>query len=246
MKTNQLLFVIVLLGALLLESCGSAPRVGELQSESQTIELGDAKSVLVKINMGAGDLVVTGGAEQLLEADFNYNVAKLKPDVKYADDTLVLGQPDAKGLPDLRGITDFRNEWNLQLNGDVPMDLRVNMGAGTSELQLSDLSLTGLGVTFGAGQSTVDLNGNWDSDLDVSIDTGAADITVRLPRDIGVRVEVDRGPTVIDAPNLKQEGNVYTNAAYGISDVTLHIDMQAGIGQVNLEVDEPAQAQAAP
>jgi hypothetical protein len=238
MKTNRPLIALVFLGALLLASCSPRARVGALQNESQSVELGDAKSVLVKINMGAGDLMVTGGTEQLLDADFNYNVARLKPSVEYSDGALVVGQPDAKGLPDLRGITDFRNEWDLRLNNEVPMDLRVNMGAGASDLKLADLSLNGLDITLGAGESTVDLRGDWASDLHVTIDSGAANLTVLLPSDVGVRVEIDRGPTIIDAPNLAQDGNVYTNKAYGASDVTLQIDMQSGVGQINLEVEE--------
>jgi hypothetical protein len=51
-------------------------------------------------------------------------------------------------------------------------------------------------------------------------------------------VEVGRGPTAIFASGLTQDGSVYTNAAYGTSDVTLNIKMQAGIGQINLEVEE--------
>jgi hypothetical protein len=47
---------------------------------------------------------------------------------------------------------------------------------------------------------------------------------------------VDRGPTVINASGWNHDGNVYTNSAYGTSDVTLNIDVQAGIGQLNLEL----------
>jgi hypothetical protein len=240
MKTKFFSIALVLVVALLLAGCSSRPQVGELQSESQSVERGDAKTVLVKINMGAGNLAVTAGTEQLLDADFNYNVAELKPSVKYSGGTLVVEQPGAEGLrlPDLQGITDFRNEWDLRLNGDVPMDLRVDMGAGDSDLQVADLSLTGLDITLGAGRSTIDLSQDWASDLDVRIDSGAADLTVRLPRDVGVRVEIDRGPTVINAPNMTQDGNVYTNDAYGTSDVTLKINMQSGIGQINLEGEE--------
>jgi hypothetical protein len=238
MKTNFHLITLVLFAALLLTGCGSRARVGELRSESQSVELGDAGPVRVEIDFGAGDLQVTGGAEKLLEADFTYNVAELKPEVKYTDGTLVIWQPDSEGLPDLRGITDFRNEWGLRLNDVVPLDLSVNMGAGTSDLQLAGLSLTGLDITVGAGEYTVDLSGGWARDLDVSIDAGAADVSVLLPSEVGVRVEVDRGPTVIDAPGLVQDGNVYTNAAYGASEVTLHVDMQAGIGQIHLEIED--------
>ena len=77
-------------------------------------------------------------------------------------------------------------------------------------------------------------NGN----LDVTIDTGATNLTVLLPSDVGVRVKVDRGPTVIDASGLVEDGDVYTNDAYGVSDVTLKVDIDAGVGQINLEVEE--------
>jgi hypothetical protein len=231
-------FALVLLGALLLAGCGSEARVGELQTETQSVELGDAKSVRVEINFGAGDLEVTGGAEKLLEANFTYNVAKLKPEVEYTDGTLVLQQPGNEGLPDLRGIMDFRNEWGLRLNDEVPMDLRVDVGAGTSNLRLAGLSLTGLDVSLGAGESTVDLSGDWERDLDVTIDAGAGGISLRLPRDVGVRVDVDAGIGAIEAPGLKKDGDVYTNDAYGVSEVTLQIDLKAGIGQINLSVAE--------
>src|SRR5512138_8266 len=110
MKTKNVLISLVLV-AVLLAGCGSRAQVGELQTESQSVELGSATSVDVKVNMGAGDLTVTGGAEKLLEADFNYNVAKLKPAVEFTDGTLVVQQPEVDGLPILQGITDFRNEW---------------------------------------------------------------------------------------------------------------------------------------
>jgi hypothetical protein len=240
MKTNHPLITLVLFAALLLASCGSEARVGELRTESQSVELGDAKSVRVEINMGAGDLEVTSGADKLLEADFTYNVAKLKPEVKYTDGTLVVRQPNVSGLPALPGITDYRNEWSIRLSDGVPMDLSVDLGAGASNLKLAGLSLTGLDVSLGAGEYMIDVSGDWVRDLDVTIDAGAANVSLRLPRDVGVRVKVESGPNTIEATGLTQDGNVYTNAAYGEPEVTMQIDIEAGIGQINLEVEEAA------
>jgi len=238
----QIMGGFVLLGVLLLTGCNSEARVGALQTETQSVELGDASLVRVEIDLGAGVLDLTGGAEKLLEADFNYNVARLNPEVEYTDGTLVVRQPDVRGLPVLRDITDYRNEWNLHLNDEVPMDLRVDIGGGTSDLQLSGLSLTRLDIRLGAGISTVDLSGSWLRDLDVTIDTGAADITVRLPREVGVRVDVETGPTVIEALDLTKDGTIYTNDAYGVSEVTMQVNMEPGIGRINLEVVEEAAA----
>ena len=231
-------FAVLLSGALLLAGCSPRVKVGAMQSESQSVELGDAKSVRVEINFGAGDLEVTGGADKLLEADFNYNVAELKPEVTYTGGTLVVQHPEVRGYRTLQDIRDFRNEWNLRLNNDVPMNLSLDMGAGTSNLQLAGLSLTGLDIRLGAGNSTVDLSGDWPNSLDVNFDTGAANITVRLPKDVGASVKVEAGPHTIDASGLTKDGNIYTNAAYGVSDVTLQVDIKAGIGQINLEVEE--------
>jgi hypothetical protein len=118
------------------------------------------------------------------------------------------------------------------------MDLSVDVGAGTSDLQLGSLSLTGLGVNLGAGESTIDLSGDWQRDLDVTINGGAGDIRVRLPGDVGARVEVDTGIGSVDASGMTKDGNVYTNTAYGTSEVTLRVDLKAGVGQITLDVEE--------
>lgn len=236
MNTKILLIALVLFAALLLAGCSSKARVGALQTESQSIELGDARSARVEIAFGAGDLQVTGGADKLLEADFNYNVAALKPEVGYTGGTLFVRQPEVDGMPSLLNVTDFRNEWNLRLYDQVPMDLRVDAGAGSGDLQLAGLFLTGLDITLGAGDYTIDLSSDWARDLNVTIDAGAANLSVRLPKGVGVRIKVEDGPHMIEATGLTKDGDVYTNDAYGVSEVTLHIDITAGIGWLNLEL----------
>ena len=40
----------------------------------------------------------------------------------------------------------------------------------------------------------------------------------------------------INAEGLERVGDAYVNAAYGESDVTLNVDVQAGVGEINLEI----------
>ncbi len=242
MKTKIFLINILSISALLLASCNSAYTVGELQTESRSVDLGDSKAVSVDINFGAGNLDVVGGAEKLLEADFKYNVAKLKPQVEYTASTLVVEQPGVVILPLLQKARKFRNEWNLQLSNEAPMDLSVNLGNGTSDLEMSGLSLNRLDISQGSGVSVINLNDQWRHDLEVSIDSGATDITLKLPRDIGVRVDIGSGRPTVVASGLTQAGNIYTNDAYGVSDVTLNITMSPGSGRIGLEVASDAAA----
>jgi len=51
-------------------------------------------------------------------------------------------------------------------------------------------------------------------------------------------VEVERGLAPINAGGFSKEGNVYTNEAYGQTDVALRIQIETGVGAINLELGE--------
>jgi hypothetical protein len=219
--------------------CGGGATVGELRTESETVERGDASQVRVEIEMGVGELAVSGGAAELLEAEFTYNVDELKPEVEYDGSTLSVRTPEARlGAGSLLDLGNFRYEWDLRLNDDVPMEMQVGMGAGTSNLQLGSLSLTRLDVGGGAGDVTVDLTGDWQNDLEATIEGGAGKRTLILPADVGVRVRVEVGVGGVNTTGMTREGDYYVNDAYGESDVTLNIQVQGGLGDTELIVRE--------
>ncbi len=252
--------VLVLLAANGCVGTGPRLRVGELQTESKVVERGGADSVRVEIEMGAGELNVAGGADGLLAADFRYNVADFKPEVAYSDNVLTVRQPDVEGRASLWDVGDYRYEWDLRLNDSVPMEMRINLGAGTAGLKLSSLSLTRLDIDagagdiavdlagvpsltrlnakMGAGRLTLDLTGDWQADLDAKIEGGVGGATLRLPHSVGVRVEAEGGLGTVNASGLTKDGSVYVNDAYGQSAVTLHINVKAGVGVIDLELEE--------
>jgi hypothetical protein len=216
---------------------------GALQTDSKSVELGVAKSANVEINMGAGELSVAGGASDLMKASFTYNVASWKPEVTYSvkDDhaTLRIEQPDINDGFDISG-NGVRNEWAVTLNDSVPVDLTTNLGAGVSRLDVSKLSLRSLNVNGGAGEDTVNLAGDYKHDFTANIRVGVGRTTVRLPRNVGVKVEVSNGIGSVEAPGLRANGNSYENDAYGKSDTTVHVNIHKGVGEVILESSDEA------
>src|SRR5215472_1689325 len=118
--------------------------VGETRTESKTVQLGAAKAVSVSLKMGAGELKVAGGASDLLNADFTYNVPRWKPEVRYdasgGTGQLTIQQPPSSGGHG--GQT--RYEWDLRFNNDVPMEISVEQGAGSANLDLAGLALSKL------------------------------------------------------------------------------------------------------
>jgi hypothetical protein len=227
----------VLAGACGTQPGGSQQQVGKMQSESNSVALENAKSARTQLKMGAGELNITGGADQLMEGEFSYNVADWKPKVSYdvtdQKGELIVKQRSAEGA----GLSgDARNEWNLRLNDEVPIDLVVQMGAGESDLDLDSLSLTGLDLQMGAGKTTVDLTGDYAKSFDASIQGGVGEATVLLPSEVGVKAKAEGGLGGINAKGLKKVGDSYVNDAYGESDVNLSVDVKGGVGQINLKV----------
>src|SRR5215203_5095853 len=228
---------VVLAGACGTQSGGSQQQVGKMQSESHSVALENAKSARTQLKMGAGELNITGGADQLMEADFSYNVSEWKPKVSYdvsgKKGELVVKQGSANG-GDLSG--GARNEWDVSLNDELPTDLVVQLGAGESALDLDSLTLTGVDLQMGAGKTTVDLTGDYAQDFEASIEGGVGEATVLLPSEVGVKAKAEGGLGKINAKGLKKVGNSYVNDAYGESDVNLSVDVKGGVGEINLKV----------
>jgi hypothetical protein len=241
MKRLAILFALLATAAVLAGACGTqpggTPQVGKMQSESKSVDPEDAQSARAQLKMGAGELNLTGGADQLMEADFSYNVSDWKPKVSYhvssEEGELVVKQGSGGGV---RLGGDARNEWDISLNDEVPTDLVVQMGAGESDLDLDSLTLTGLKLQMGAGKTTVDLTGDYAKDFDASIQGGVGEATVMLPSGVGVKAKAQGGLGKINAEGLERVGDAYVNDAYGESNVTLNVDVQGGVGEINLEV----------
>lgn len=214
---------------------GNRVTAGETRTESKTVALGAAQSVQVTLNMKAGELKVANGATQLMDADFTYNVPEWKPEIRYDVNgtvgNLEVAQPSSGSTS---GNT--KNTWDLHFNNKTPMEMTVNMGAGRAALTLSGLALGRLELNMGAGETTVDLTGNWKKDLYAQIHGGVGKATILLPRDVGVHVVAHGGLGSINAGGFRKQEDAYVNDVYGKSPVTLRVEVEGGVGEINLEL----------
>ena len=230
--------VAATIAATFLGACGpQRVEVGESQTQTRSADAEDAESARANLRLAVGELDVGGGADSLMEADFAYNVSAWEPRVDYE----VVGDSgelnvEQQGLDEGIPTRDVRNEWDLRLNDDIPMDLTVQMGGGVSNLDLDSLTLTGLNLDVGAGATTVDLTGDWEGDLSAVVRGGAGEVTLLLPSQMGVRVNAGTRLGRVNAEGLRKEGEAFVNDAYGDSDTNLEVDVSGGAGQINLQV----------
>ena len=224
----------LLAAALCLSSCVIYTATGPERHDSRTIELDASERVRVDLNMGAGNLIIGGGARKLLNAGFTYNVPSWRPEVRYSSTgthgDLTIRQPGQGHAQ----IGHTRYEWDLTLNDGVPMDLSLHFGAGEARLDLGSLSLRSVEVHMGVGKLDMDLRGNPKHNYDVSIRGGVGEATVRLPAGVGVYAEGSGGIGEIRTQGLRREGGHWVNDAYQDSKVRIHVDVHGGIGEIRL------------
>jgi hypothetical protein len=224
---------LLLAGALCLTGC-SFQHGGPVPHDSQSIERDNSELVRVNLDMKAGDLRVAGGTDKLAAADFTYSVASWKPEVRYSSaagqGSLTISQPGHPGP-----VTGNRwYEWDLRLNQEVPLDFDVHLGAGEAHLNLGALTLRNVDVEVGAGELNLDLRGAPKKDYEVRVHGGAGEAIIHLPSSVGVDAQASGGVGEINAKGLRKHGDRYVNDALGKSNVTIHLNVQGGVGSINL------------
>jgi predicted membrane protein len=129
-----------------------------------------------------------------------------------------------------------RYRWDVRLGEMAALDLDVQLGAGRNTLTLTGLDITHLNVETGAGRSTIDLRGDWSRSFDAQIHTGAGKVVVILPAETGVRVEAAAGIGRVTTEGLTRQDGSWVNDAFGATDVTLNLVVEAGSGEIELRV----------
>lgn len=243
--------IVVLAAAALLLPTSSCVCVGERAelidtvNETHTVELEGAERVIVRLDVGIGAFHIKSGSDALMEAEFEYNIAEWEPEVSYkvTDGTgrLTIRQPSLgpKSVPD-----DAKSEWTLVLNKDVPLELDIDMGVGKARLFLGDLWLTDLSVDHGVGDLYIDLSGDKKDDLYASLEGGVGKIVLTVPESVGARVDVDTGIGSVNTHGLRKRGGALVNDAYGETDVTVDVSLDAGIGSITVETSDTGSLRA--
>ncbi len=263
-KRGQLLAMLLLATVLsLVGGCGLENlEVGPVRTKRESVEAGAAEVVRAEIKLGNGDLRIGGGAGTLMDAEFTYNVEDWQPDVAYTvggnQGRLLVEQPSVENKFPF-DLGNIRYEWDLLFTDNMPIEMIITLGAGEGNLKLDSLELDrldfaggagrvvidlsgstvrDLAVKMGAGDVDLDLSGRWQNDLTAVIQGGIGSTSLRLPIDVGVRVEVRKGLGKLKTNGWNKNGDVYTNLAYGQSGVTLDITIEGGIGSIDLQLAE--------
>lgn len=150
-------------------------------------------------------------------------------------------------------------EASLELGGLSIRNAEISTGASETELSFSkpnpqvlellemkvgaaSFRATGLGnanarkIDFGGGVGDIllDFTGEWQGDMQVDISMGVGSLTLRLPRDVGVRLNRDTFLVSFDPQGLVKRGDGYYSQGWDAARHRLTIDIKGAFGSVNI------------
>jgi hypothetical protein len=107
----------------------------------------------------------------------------------------------------------------------------------------AELSVLGLGnsrcdrIAFegGVGRVTLDFGGAWTSSAQVSVRMALGQVALRLPREVGVRLTLDKFLATFEPQGLVRRGTSYLSPGYDRATRHLDIDITTAVGGVTVD-----------
>ena len=114
----------------------------------------------------------------------------------------------------------------------------VEVTAGAAEV-----TMLGLGnsrcdrIEFegGMGKVTLDFSGRWSTSTRAAVKMALGELTLRLPRSVGVRLTLDRFLASFDPAGLTRVGNSFQSPGYDRAERRLDIEVTSAVGGVKVE-----------
>ncbi|MCP4582641.1 MAG: hypothetical protein GY839_13610 [candidate division Zixibacteria bacterium] len=197
----------------------------------------EVKRLDVDLDFGLGELWVGGTSNTLFNGDFEYR--RSKPNCKYKtvgdEGRIEVRSRDLRGLNIFRKH-NFKNDARIFIADYLPLELTIDIGAASVDLDLSEHKLKKLNLDTGAAE--VDLRlGCGEDDLEIDIDSGASDITIIIPHDMGLEIDAD---VALSSTNFRRAGlekvrGIYRSDNFNSAECKATISIDSGVSEIKIQ-----------
>lgn len=198
---------------------------------------GGSREGRLALDFGAGKIVIEGTdklAELTTKGYTREPSIKVDHDGTRAEITIEQGSI-VNRMPMMRK-GGWSEDWQMNINKDIPWELRLSTGAVKGEFNLQDIKINKLDIDTGAGDLRF-VFGDTGMNSAVNIDSGAGNITLVFPEKIGVKMSLSTGVgnENFTGPSTWEKNNdTYTSSNYAQAATKLNIDVEHGAGNVNI------------
>lgn len=213
---------------------------GVIFTSDQSVEkvhlpLEDIQQARITLKHGAGRLEISAASseEALLEGEFGGGVeVKTHQDGAIGDVSL---QVSPKGIVPFAWWPGGRIDWSVFLTPQIPLDLRLELGANEANIDLGELLVSELTLKTGASSTEITLPARAGF-THAKISSGAAAVGVRIPSNVSARIQTTTGlsEVSIDRQRFPRTGKAYQSSDYDTAENKVHLEIDTGVGSVSV------------
>ena len=210
--------------------------VQEMTTEEFSLPLEGASSAKIVLKHGAGVIALRAmqSKSDVLRGTF---VGGVHANVQRENDHVHIV---------LRSAADFRQifprlphgqglDWDISLNKDIPLKLKMETGASENRLDLSGLEVTELKIETGASATEIDLPKSAGF-CRVHVSSGAASLVVRVPAKVAAKIHVEGLVSKeIDQQRFPATGAYFQSPDYESAKNKVEIHVESGVGSVEIK-----------
>ncbi|MFP4111468.1 MAG: LiaI-LiaF-like domain-containing protein [Candidatus Woesearchaeota archaeon] len=227
---NRWVIIISIFILLIVAAVSLFSGVGEQRELEQTFPIDSIITHLdVDIDYGAGDIKISKGTGALLKNEITTYSLK--------DPVFITSKDNTRASVEIKReesayLFSGNNLWNIEVFPLIPVDLDLDYGVVSADIDLRDLNVRNLDIDCGM-TSTEIIFGN--SPTKASIKTGMSSFVMTFPEDSGVKIEVNSGFAAKDFDGFRKEGNIYYSEDYDENENNIEVKIDAGFS--SLEAD---------
>ncbi|MBN2454257.1 hypothetical protein JXB11_01800 [Candidatus Woesearchaeota archaeon] len=227
-----ILFITCIIGGIYLVNTIGIYEGGEQRVVIQQITAReDITSIDLKVDYGAGRLVIDEGSEDYLIRNTIETADEDDPEVDLKKEGS-LANIHVKRQGSFSFVEDREESWDLEVSPAVEADIELNYGAADAEIDISGLKVGELDVNAGATSTKIRF-GTYPTEA--SIDVGASSIELKFPEGSGVRIRISEGITSTYFPGFTKEGEAYVSKNYDADGENIEIEINAGASSIDSE-----------
>ena len=131
------------------------------------------------------------------------------------------------------------SETNIHFDAPNPVRMRtLDLTAGAASFTatgLANANASSIRAKGGVGKIDLDFGGTWTQDIDLDTDFSLGALRLRVPRDIGLRVDLDRFLVSFDKEGMTKRGNSWYSDNWDSAARHLSVRVHAAFGSIEVE-----------
>jgi hypothetical protein len=173
-------------------------------------------------------------------SEFRLQLARSVPMRLTLDVGAAEGDYDLSGLQ-LDELTLQTGATDTRMRFDTPNPrrmrvMRMKIGAASAHVTgLANANAERIEVDLGVGQAELEFGGEWRGDMDVSVTSALGQVTLRVPNDVGIRIETSTFLHSLDAPGMVKRDGYSESANWARARYKLRLRSSGALGQLEIQ-----------